>query len=154
MLNVNFLNQFQIISKIPVLSSTWVQFRWMAIYILPIIIISGLLVENFKIKHQYKKYLAIVLVALLLIQNLIKDNSWHFEDQKYNIKNAMSFSSKIDKGLDPEIIGPAILMDKSGNPKKIDNKNDMFFFSYSPLLCYQAIFGYGLEKLNANKSSQ
>ena len=151
LLNVNFLNQFQIISKIPVLSSTWVQFRWMAIYILPIIIISGLLVENFKIKHQYKKYLAIVLVALLLIQNLIKDNSWHFEDQKYNIKNAMSFSSKIDKGLDPEIIGPAILMDKSGNPKKIDNKNDMFFFSYSPLLCYQAIFGYGLEKLNTKQ---
>ena len=27
----------------------------------------------------------------------------------------------------------------------------MFFFSYSPLLCNQAIFGYGLEKLNAKK---
>ena len=27
----------------------------------------------------------------------------------------------------------------------------MFFSSYSPLLCYQPIFGYGLEKLNAKK---
>ena len=27
----------------------------------------------------------------------------------------------------------------------------MFFYSYSPISCYQPIFGYGLEKLNANK---
>ena len=25
------------------------------------------------------------------------------------------------------------------------------FFSFSPLLCYQPIFGYGLEKLNASQ---
>ena len=31
------------------------------------------------------------------------------------------------------------------------SKNDMFFFSYSPLSCYQPIFGYWLEKLNMKK---
>ena len=148
LLNVNFLNQFQIIEKIPILNSTWVQFRWMLIYILPIIIISGLIVENLKIDFKQKKYLAIILVSVLLIQNLIKDNNWHYDDQKYSMKNAIDFSLKIKKGINPEIIGPAILMDKFGSPKKINNKNDMLFFSYSPLLCYQPIFGYGLEKLN------
>ena len=63
----------------------------------------------------------------------------------------MDFSIKIKKGTVPSIIGPAILLDESGSPKKINNKNDMFFFSYSPLICYQAIFGYGLEKLNAKQ---
>ena len=67
------------------------------------------------------------------------------------MKNAMDFSTKIRKEKDPEIIGPAILLDKSGSPKKVNNKNDMLFFSYSPLLCYQPIFGYGLEKLNAKQ---
>ena len=151
LLNVNFLNQFQIIAKIPILNSTWVQFRWMAIYILPIIIISGLLVENFKLDLNEKKYLVIISILVLLVQNLIKDNSWHFDDQRYSVKNAMDFSTKIRNGIDLEIIGPAILLDKSGSPKKVNNKNDMLFFSYSPLLCYQPIFGYGLEKLNAKQ---
>jgi hypothetical protein len=151
LLNVNFLNQFQIISKIPILNSTWVQFRWMAVYILPIIIISGLVIQNLNTDFKKKKYLAIALVSLLLIQNLIKDNSWHFNDQKYSIQNAMNFSKKLKRGMNPEIIGPAIVLDQTGSPKRTNSKNDMFFFSYSPLLCNQPIFGYGLEKLNANK---
>ena len=40
-------------------------------------------------------------------------------------------------------------MNEFNSPKKINNKNDMFFQSYSPLTCYQPIFGYGLEQLNA-----
>ena len=123
----------------------------MAIYILPIIIVSGLLIENFKINFKQKKYLVIISILVLLVQNLIKDNSWHFDDQRYSMKNAMDFSIKIRNGIDLEIIGPAILLDKSGSPKKVNNKNDMLFFSYSPLLCYQPIFGYGLEKLNAKQ---
>ena len=42
-------------------------------------------------------------------------------------------------------------MNEFDTPKIIDNKNDMFFYGFSPLTCYQPIFGYGLEKLNANK---
>ena len=55
LLNVNFLNQFQLIQKIPILNSTWVQPRWMAIYILPIIIISGLIVQNLNFNITQKK---------------------------------------------------------------------------------------------------
>ena len=86
-----------------------------------------------------------------MTQNLIKDNRWHFNDQRYSIQNAMNFSKKLKQGMESEIIGPAIVLDQTGSPKKTDSKNDMFFFSYSPLLCNQPIFGYGLEKLNARK---
>jgi len=150
-LNVNFLNQFVIISKIPILNSTWVQFRWMAVYIIPLIIISGLIIEKSEIKFEFKKYLVTLFILILLMQNFIKDNGWHFSDQKYDIKNAVDFSKRIKKDESIEISGPAILMNQSGSPKKIDNPNDMFFFSYSPLLCYQPIFGYGLEKLNTKQ---
>jgi len=149
--NVNFLNQFQLIEKIPILNSSWVQIRWMAIYILPIIIISGLIIENLSFDTNSKKYFAITMILLLLIQNFLKDKSWHFEDQRYSIKNAVEFSLKIKKGEKPEISGPAVLMDKSGIPKRIDNRNDMFFFSYSPINCYHGVFGYGTESLNTKK---
>tara|TARA_B100001123_G_C15321754_1_gene1028170 strand:+ start:50 stop:1858 length:1809 start_codon:yes stop_codon:yes gene_type:complete len=151
LLNVNFLDQNQLIKKIPILKSSWVQFRWMAVYILPIIIISGLVIENLKFDSKNKNYLAIFLIFILLFQNLTRDKSWHLNDQKYNMKNATTFYLNLKKGIAPKIIGPAILMDKSGSPKIISNKNDMFFHSLSPLACYQPIFGYGLEQLNAKK---
>ena len=87
----------------------------------------------------------------MLTQNYIRDKSWHVDQQKYNLKNAIDFSLKLEKNITPEILGPAILMDEFGSPKKINNRNDMFFFSYSPLICYHGVFGYGLEKLNAKK---
>jgi hypothetical protein len=149
--NVNFFNQFNIISKIPILSSAWVQFRWMLIYIIPLIIISGLIVEKLRVSPSTKKYLVIFLISTLLTQNYIKDKSWHLEDQKYNPENALDFFKKIKKDKNHEIIGPAILLNKSGEIKKTTQKNDMFFSSYSPLLCYQPIFGYGLENLNKSQ---
>jgi len=135
LLNVNFLNQFQLVQKIPILNSTWVQFRWMAIYILPIIIMSGLIVNNLNFNFYKKKYITILLIFILLIQNFIKDNSWHFNDQNKTFG----------------IVGPAVLMNEFNSPKKSNNKNDMFFYSYSPIWCYQPVFGYGLEKLNVEK---
>ena len=42
-------------------------------------------------------------------------------------------------------------MDEFNNPKIIDYKNDMFFYSYSPLTCYQPIFGYDLRELPAQQ---
>ena len=151
LLNVNIFNQFQIISKISILNSTWVQFRWMAVYILPIIIISGLVIQNLNADFKKKQYLVIVLVSLLLVQNFIKDNSWHFNDQKYSIKDVIDFSLKMKKNKTFGIMGPAVLMNEFNSPKKSNNKNDMFFYSYSPIWCYQPIFGYGLEKLNVEK---
>ena len=38
-----------------------------------------------------------------------------------------------------------------GSPKHSNNRNDLFFNSYSPLTCHQHIFGYGLEKLDGRK---
>ena len=150
-LNINFLNQFQLIEKIPILNSTWIRFRWMTIYILPIIIVSGLIIQNLNFNISQKKYLAIVMIFVLLAQNFIKDKSWHFNDQSYATKNVIDFSLKIKTDKIPEILGPAILMDKFSNPKIVNYKNDMFFYSYSPLTCYQPIFGYDLRKLPAQQ---
>ncbi|HJO77119.1 MAG TPA: hypothetical protein QF874_00575, partial [Pelagibacteraceae bacterium] len=150
-MNINFINQYELIEKIPILKSTWVRFRWMSIYIIPIIILSGLVIKNLNFNISQKKYLAIFMVFVLLIQNFARDKSWHFNDQKYFTKNAIDFSLKIKTEKISEIIGPAVIMDQFGEPKKINYKNDLFFFSYSPILCYQPMFGYGLENLNMKK---
>jgi hypothetical protein len=153
LLNINFLNQFQLIQKIPILNSTWVQPRWMTIYILPIIIISGLIVQNLNFNITQKKYITIFFISILLVQNFMRDNSWHFNEARhYNVEKANNFSMHISKNKKFEVFGPAILMNQYNTPKIVNNKNDMFFYDgFSPLTCYQPIFGYGLEKLNASK---
>ena len=153
LLNVNFLNQFQLIQKIPILNSTWVQSRWMAVYILPIIIVSGLIVQNLYFNTTQKKYLTIFFISILLVQNFMRDNNWHFNEARhYNVEKANNFSMSISKNKKFEIFGPAILMNQNNTPKIVNNKNDMSFYNgFSPLTCYQPIFGYGLEKLNARK---
>ena len=153
LLNVNFLNQFQLIQKIPILNSTWVQSRWMAVYILPIIIVSGLIVRNLDFNTTQKKYLTIFFISILLVQNFMRDNNWHFNEARhYNVEKANNFSMSISKNKKFEIFGPAILMNQNNTPKIVNNKNDMSFYNgFSPLTCYQPIFGYGLEKLNAKK---
>ena len=153
LLNVNFLNQFQLIQKIPILNSTWVQSRWMVVYILPIIIVSGLIVRNLDFNTTQKKYLTIFFISILLVQNFMRDNNWHFNEARhYNVEKANNFSMSISKNKKFEIFGPAILMNQNNTPKIVNNKNDMSFYNgFSPLACYQPIFGYGLEKLNARK---
>ena len=150
-LNINFLNQFQLIEKIPILNSTWVQFRWVSIYILPIIIISGLIIQNLNFSISQKKYLVIAMIFVLLAQNFTKDKSSHFNNQSYDTQNVIDFSLKLRTGKMPKILGPAILMNEFGSPKIVDYKNDMFFSSYSPLTCYQPIFGYDLKRLPAQQ---
>ena len=138
-------------AKIPILSSSWVQFRWMAIYILPIIIVSGLIIENLHFSSSKKKYITILLILILLTQNLVKDKSWHFNDQKYDTRNVIDFSLKVKTTRISAIKGPAVLMNEFDSVMRFNNKNDMFFYSYSPISCYQPIFGYGLEKLITDK---
>ncbi len=145
--NINLFDQNDLISKTPILKSTWVQFRWMAIYILPLIILSGFLLENSKFSSRFKKYISFLFIIILISQNYLKDNSIYIETASYNMKDSEIFNEKLNKNFKPRIHGPSALINDDGTIKKIRNRNDAFYYSFSPLFCYQPIFGYGLEKL-------
>ena len=149
--NVNIFNQFPLMQKIPILSSNWVQIRWMAVYILPIIIISGFIVENISFNSVNKKYLILILILVLLTQNFLKDKSWHLNDQRYSIKNTVDFSLFLKKGNRPSIKGPSVYMNEFDRPIATRHRNDFFYFTYSPILCYASVFGYGLDRLDGRK---
>ena len=148
--NINLFSQNDLISKIPILKSTWVQFRWMAIYILPIIILTGCLLENSVFSLRFKKYISLIFIIILISQNYLKDNSIYTETASYNMKDSETFNEKLNNNFKPQINGPSALINNDVTVKKIRNRNDAFYYSFSPLFCYQPIFGYGLEKLNTN----
>ena len=43
--------------------------------------------------------------------------------------------------------GPEDLLEQNKKPVISKQRNDMFVFNFSPLFCYNPIFGYNLEKL-------
>jgi hypothetical protein len=148
--NINWFSQNDLISKIPILKSTWVQFRWMAIYILPLIILTGCLLESSMFSLRFKNYISLVFIIILISQNYLKDNSFYIETASYNMKDSIKFNEKLNNNFKPQINGPSALINNDGTVKKIRNRNDAFYYSFSPLFCYQPIFGYGLEKLKTN----
>ena len=42
---------------------------------------------------------SISLIFILLAQNLIKDKSWHVDDQKYNIKNYIRYKEDVASSI-------------------------------------------------------
>ena len=123
----------------------------MAIYILPLIILSGFLLENSKFSSRFKKYISFLFIIILISQNYLKDNSIYIETASYNMKDSEIFNEKLNKNFKPRIHGPSALINDDGTIKKIRNKKMMHFTILShTLFCYQPIFGYGLEKLKTN----
>ena len=117
----------------------------MAIYILPIIILTGCLLENSVFSLKFKKYISLIFIIIFIFQNYLKDNSIYIETSSYNMKDSEIFNEKINNNFKPQIYGPSALINNDGTVKKIRNRNDAFYYSFSPLFCYQPIFGYGLE---------
>ena len=127
--NINFLNQYNFISQVPIVKSTWVQFRWMSIYIIPIIFLTGLIIENAMIKQKFKNYISIFFIIILLTQNFVKDNSDYLKNASYDINDSLKFNEELERGnFKPQIKGPSVLLNQDGTVKKITTRNDAFYF--------------------------
>ena len=149
LMNVNLFNQYELIKKLPLLKSQWVQYRWLLIYIVPIILFSGFLLMIKNPFQKYIRFLPFVLTIFLLFQNYTKDRSWYIEDSKYSIKNIEKLFLKNQK---LRITGPGVILNKeTKKPPSSYNKNDLFVYNLSQLACYNPILGYGLEHLPKNK---
>ncbi len=147
LMNVNFLGQYDFFKHLPLIKNSWVQYRWIVIYLIPVILISGFLLKYLNGIYKGSIYLTLFCLTILLSQNIFKDKSWYTNDAKYDISNVKKefLKNKI-------ITGPALIVNSSTNkPIFSTNKNDLFLINYSSFHCYNPILGYGLEHLPKNK---
>lgn len=134
---------------LPIIKSTWVHYRLTSIYILPIIIISCILINKINLDEKKIKIFTLFCLILIIFQNFnYKKKFYH--NQKYDPKNIEKFDSenRINNLSVKEIL---IFLDKSKKPVITQQRNDMFVYNFSPLLCYNPIFGYNLENLPTQK---
>ena len=146
-LNTNYFNIQNIWNSIPILGSSWTQFRWTAFYIIPLIFFTTIVLENIKI-FKYKNTFVFCLILVVFIQNILKDKSY-YHNQSYNPKNMTDFSKKIDTNKSTENLSINGIASFINNKDKLANtliRNDFFMLNFSAAFCYQPIFGYGLEE--------
>ena len=126
------------------MGSTWVQIRWNALFIIPLIIFS-LIIFNSNLIIKNNEYLILVLIITVIFQNIIYDKKYYL-NQYYNPKNMIEFSKNIDDDINGTFVkGLSVFIDKD---EKIiaKQRNDNFKLGLSSYFCYQPIFGYTLQK--------
>ena len=151
-LNTNFFSIQDIWNKLPIVGSSWVQIRWSAFYIIPLIFFSIFVLNNFNFLKKNNFFL-IVLLLIVVFQNINRDKGY-YENQYYNPGNLVKFWKKIETSSNSnsyKINGVATIIDSEGKLKNQGNRNDLFVFNFSSLFCYQPLFGYGLENFPHHK---
>ena len=144
--NVNIFNSKNIISNIPILKSFWINTRWMAVYILPIILFVGMIINTLKFKNS----IILLLIFLVLFQTIAYHKIRNFLKTNYIVNNSVysiSIINNYSKNLKEKI-----------NEIKIENvkmfsdftENEGFINNTSNYYCYSPIFGYRLEYLPFN----
>lgn len=146
--NVSFLQK--ILTKIPILSSSWVQIRWSAFYIIPLIFLTVFILDATK---DFKKTLVYIFLLIIVVQNIFY-NKLYYQNQFYDPKNMSEFSKNINSAhekINYDIKGFGLMSKEDGKINNHNIRNDFFFMNLSSLLCYQPIFGYGLENFPSQK---
>ncbi len=136
--------------ELPVIKSTWVHFRLTSIYIIPIILISCILLNKFNLKPIYLKYITFVFLFIIVFQTQIYEKKF-YNEQKYDPKNLVKFYENKNRIKNINVNEIIIFLDQNNKPVISNQRNDMFVFNFSPLFCYNPIFGYNLEDLPKNK---
>ena len=136
--------------ELPVIKSTWVHFRLTSIYIIPIILMSCILLNKFNLKPIYLKYITFVFLFIIIFQTQIYEKKF-YNEQKYDPKNLVKFYENKNRIKNINVNEIIIFLDQNNKPVSSNQRNDMFVFNFSPLFCYNPIFGYNLEDLPKNK---
>ena len=136
--------------KLPVIKSTWVHYRLTSIYILPLIIVSCILLDRISYKESYIKFFTCIFLIIIFFQNFYYKKDF-FHNQTYDPKNIQAFHYDANRNKNISVKEILIFLDQNKKPVISKQRNDMFVFNFSPLFCYNPIFGYNLEKLPKHK---
>jgi hypothetical protein len=144
--NVNIFNSKNIISNIPIFRSFWINTRWMAVYIFPIILFVGIVINTVKLKNS----LILLLIFFILFQTVTYHKIRNFLKTNYFVNGSVYSISTINnysKNLKKNINGVKI-----ENVKMFSDftENEGFMNNTSNYYCYSPIFGYRLEQLPFN----
>jgi hypothetical protein len=136
------------LKTLPLIGSSSNLLRWFAAYILPACV-GGALALDAVTPGRQRTAAAAVCVVLVVAGNALTDRSFYGPQgqgvyQIGPIEQAWRAARNAQTG--PRITAIRVLINQEGRIVLTANRGDGLAYGYSQLLCYEALFGYNLER--------
>ena len=135
--------------KLPLIKSSWVNYRFISILILPLIIISCLVIDKIIVKENNIKIFTFLCLLLVLFHNYYYKKDF-YHSQKYNPESFEKIQINKEKIKNLKIKDAVLVTDKNNKILTSLQRNNLFIHELSPLLCNQPLFGYDLKFMPKN----
>lgn len=132
------------LKSLPVLKHSTNNVRWMASYILVFSVLSAKSVD-YVFTNKTLGVLAGLFCSLLVANLALFPSREAYQNQPYNPKEVGDAYDKAVKNRRPPNVTVVAAIVDNGVPFQALGRNDLLAAGYSSLLCYEPVFGYGLE---------
>jgi len=131
----------------PLLGSSSNLVRWYALYVPLVALCAGLAFDAVVPAGPWRARAAAFIVAATLAWNWTADRSY-YTAQTYDAGAVQKAWQAVHAGAPlPAVTSLSVRVDKANRLALPLDRNDDMTLGYSQLLCYQPMFGYGLERL-------
>jgi len=135
--------------KLPLIKSSWVNYRFISILILPLIIVSCLVIDKIIVKENNIKIFTFLCLLLVLFHNYYYKKDF-YHNQNYNPESFEKIHINKEKIKNLKIKDTVLVTDKNNKILTSLQRNNLFIHELSPLLCIQPLFGYNLKFMPKN----
>lgn len=129
---------------VPAIKNSSGNLRWLAVYIPLFAVLAAVSLEKVFKTGAVKTAAGLVGIAAVVAITMHTDRSY-YHDQPYNPHNVTTaYHAAAKSGSPPRITGVAAFV-ADGVPVAAMGRNDFLAIGKSSFLCYEPVFGYGLE---------
>ena len=133
------------LKSLPVIRSSNTLFRWFFVYIPLIAVATALAVDILSYSSRFRAVLAVAACVAAIAIHAQADRKF-YASQAYNPSPvAEAFARARALNFAPSIRHIGVLVNSEGRMVMSGNRNDLLTQSASQMICYNPIFGYGLE---------
>lgn len=134
-----------LLKSIPIIKSSSTMLRWFCIYLPVTCMAAALCFDTITHRARLRRLLALAAVACACLWHFQSDSRF-YASQGYDPRPVqLAFDKARTSSSVPVIQTVAIMVDAKGDVVQPLNRNDQLANGNSPLLCYNPMFGYGLE---------
>jgi len=136
------------LKQVPIIGSSTQCVRWFSVYIPVLVLLSGVLLERMVPSSRLRLVLAMAGVAATVFFNMTMDRNYYYLQQSYSGLRVQQVFLAVKEGvIDPHVTHISVPVDDCGRPGTPIYRNNAFLYNHSQMLCYDSMFGYGLEML-------
>lgn len=127
-----------VLKRLPLIGSTTSPNRWLCLYIAPLCLLTGIAADAPRMRRFAAAACILGIPALNALE--VRD---YYQQQSYDPQAILSYYRSIENGgIDPKITHIGLSVDAAD---RVLIDNTLFTKGYSPLFCYNPLFGYRQE---------